>query len=91
MTRCKAVCYAFGGRNLNSRGDGEGMRNNPLGVRMSANMGRHYFRQTQIPGVDRYICVLCGSPVSSAVHANVSTVFASLAYKYRRSSSRASG
>lgn len=60
-------------------------RNNPLGVRMNANMGKHYFRQTQIPGVDRYICVLCGSPVSSGVHANVSTVFASLPYKYRRS------
>jgi hypothetical protein len=67
------------------------IRNNPLGVELNAKMGRHYFRQTPVPGGDRYICVLCGSPVSSEVHANVSTVFATLAYKYRRSSSRASG
>jgi hypothetical protein len=67
------------------------IRNNPLGVELNAKMGRHYFRQTPLPSGDRYICVLCGSPVSSEIHANVSTVFATLASKSRRNSSRVSG
>jgi hypothetical protein len=67
------------------------IRNNPLGAKLNAKMGRHYFRQTPIPGGGRYICVLCGSPVSSEIHANVSAVFLPLASKSRRNSSRVSG